>query len=111
MSDVMWAAFFLNFSGAVGLTTIQLGRRRGSPLTRKLFWVVAIGGAIAFFLAMFLFIKDQGVRYGLIYWGVSGIAYSFITSFFLTGLMDGFRTILGMGALVAGGYFAFRAFL
>jgi hypothetical protein len=35
-----------------------------------------------FRLAIFLFIKDQGVYYGAIYLGASGIAFGFIGHFF-----------------------------
>lgn len=106
MSDTLLAAVFLNFAGAAGSSTMLIGRQNLSPLTNKLFSLLIVGGAIAEFLAMFLFIKDQGLQYGAIYWGGSGLAFSFIVIFFLTGAADGLRSILAVLALGLGVYFA-----
>jgi hypothetical protein len=107
MSEAMLGALFLTFAGAVGYSTYRLGSRNCSPVTHQLFGPVTTGGAIASFLAIYLYIKDQGVLYGLVYWVAAATIFIVIGSW----LMDGLRSVLGLGALVVGGYFAVRAFL
>jgi hypothetical protein len=111
MSDTLLAAALFNFAGAAGFNTMLIGRKKCSQLTNRLFWLLTIGGAMAILLAMFLFVKDQGLQYGAIYWGSSGIAFSFIVIFFLTGAADGLRSVLAVLTLGLGAYFAIRSFL
>jgi hypothetical protein len=111
MSDTLLAAAFLNFAGAAGFNTMLIGRQKCSPLTNKLFWLLTTGGGIAILLAMFLFVKDQGLQYGVIYWCGSGLAFSFIVIFFLTGAADGIRSVLAVLAFGVGAYFAIHSFL
>ena len=108
MSETMLAALFLNFTGAAGFNTMLIGRQNLSPLTNRLFWLLTIGGMIAILLALFLFVKDQGLQYGVIYWGGTGLSFSFVVLFFLTGAADGLRSILAVLALGLGIYFAMR---
>ena len=58
---------------------------------------------------IFLFIKTQGAN-GIIYWTCSGCAFSVITIYFLTGSRDGLRSVLGLMALIMGGYFTICSF-
>jgi hypothetical protein len=106
MSEAILAALFLNFAGAVGAVTMRSLPTR-SWVTYKLFAPVAYGGAIATFLAMFLFIKDQGLLDGIVYFFASGYAFVLLGSL----LIDGFRSILGLGALGIGGYLAVHVLL
>jgi hypothetical protein len=109
MTDATLAAALLNFAGASGFNTMLIGREKLSPLTNKLFWPLAIGGVIAIALALLLFVGEQGLQYGLIYWGVSGFICSFIVIFFLTGKADGARSILALIAFGVGIYYAMRS--
>ena len=68
--------------------------------------LLVIGGVIAIALALFLFVSEQGLQYGMVYWGVSGIVCSFIVIFFLTGSADGIRSILAVLAFAV----AFQGF-
>jgi hypothetical protein len=106
MNEAVLAALFLNFAGAVGAITMRSLATR-SYVTYKLFAPVAYGGAIATFLAMFLFIKDQGFLHGIVYFFASGYAFVLLGSL----LVDGFRSILGLGALGIGGYLAVHVLL
>lgn len=107
----MLAAVFLNFAGAAGFNTMLIGRQNCSPLTTRLFWLLTIGGAMALLVAMLLFVRDQGLQYGAIYWGGSGLVFSFIVIFFLTGAADGLRSVLAVLAFGLGVYFATHSFL
>jgi len=68
-----------------------------------------IGGIIAIALALLLFVSEQGLQYGIVYWGGSGLVCSFIVIFFLTGKADGIRSILAVLAFAVGIYFAMRS--
>jgi hypothetical protein len=109
MTDATIAAALLNFAGASGFNTMLIGRKKLSPLTNKLFWLLAIGGVIAIALALLLFVSEQGLQYGIVYWGVSGLVCSFIVIFFLTGKADGLRSILAVIAFGVGIYYARRS--
>jgi hypothetical protein len=108
MNDAILAALFLNFAGATSLNSMLSGHRGRSTFANKLFRLAMIGGTIALLLALFLFMKHQGIH-GIIYWAGSGLAFSLIAVFFLTGSRGGLRSVLGLVALVLGGYFASRA--
>jgi hypothetical protein len=109
MTDATLAAVLLNFAGASGSNTMLIGREKLSSLTNKLFWLLAIGGIISIALALFLFVSERGLQYGMVYWGVSGIVCSFIVIFFLTGKADGIRSILAVIAFGVGIYYAMRS--
>jgi hypothetical protein len=112
MTDATLAAVLLNFAGASGFNTMligRIGREKLAPLTNKLFWLLVIGGIVALALALFLFVSEHGLQYGMGYWSVSGIVCSFIIIFFLTGNADGIRSILTVLAFAVGVYFAFRS--
>ena len=109
MTDATLAAALLNFAGSSGFNTMLIGREKLSPLTNKLFWLLVIGGIIAIALALLLFVSEQGLQYGIVYWGVSGLVCSFIVIFFLTGKADGIRSILAVLAFAVGIYFAMRS--
>ena len=109
MTDATLAAALLNLAGASGFNTMLIGRERLSPLTNKLFWLLVIGGIIAIALALLLFVSDQGLQYGVVYWGVSCLGCSFVVIFFLTGNADGIRSILAVLTFAAGVYYAMRS--
>ena|ERR1039458_5408459 len=109
MSDTILAALFLNFAGAAGFNTMLIGREKCSPLTNKLFWLLVLGGIASIALALFLFVREQGLQYGIVYWGGSGLVCSFIVIFSLTGKGDGIRSILAVLAFAVGVYFAMRS--
>jgi len=108
MNDAILAALLLNFAGATSLNSMLSGHRGRSTIANRLFRLAMIGGTIALLLALFLFMKHQGIH-GIIYWAGSGLAFSLIAVFFLTGSRGGLRSVLGLAALVLGGYFASRA--
>jgi hypothetical protein len=108
LSDAILAALFLNFAGAASLHPMLSGQRGRSTIANRLFQLAMIGGIIALSLAIFLFIKHQGIH-GIIYWACSGLAFSLIAIFFLTGSRHGLRPVLGVMALIVAGYFASRA--
>ena len=64
-------------------------------------------GTVAGFLAIFLFLKDQGFGFALLYWAASAAAYTFICNWVLA---DGVRSIIGLVTFAIGSYFAFLAF-
>jgi hypothetical protein len=109
VTDATLAAALLNFSGAAGFNTMLIGREKRSPLTNKLFWLLVLGGIVSIALALFLFVKEQGLQYGIVYWGGTGLVCSFIVIFFLTGNADGIRSIFAMLAFALGIYFAMRS--
>ena len=107
MSDPMLAALLLNFAGAAGFNTMLIGRHNLSPLTNKLLRLLTIGGAMAVFFAMFLFVKDRGtIRSDLL--GQLRACFQFHRYIFLTGAADSLRSILALLALGLGIYFAIR---
>jgi hypothetical protein len=81
LSDAILAALFLNFAGAASLHPMLSGQRGRSTIANRLFQLAMIGGIIALSLAIFLFIKHQGIH-GIIYWACSGLAFSLIAIFF-----------------------------
>jgi hypothetical protein len=102
-----WAILVYILAAAVVLNAAKITLPTRSWVTYKLFAPVAYGGAIATFLAMFLFIKDQGFLDGIVYFFASGYAFVLLGSV----LIDGFRSILGLGALGIGGYLAVHVLL
>jgi hypothetical protein len=67
---------------------------------------LAFFGAISGFLCLYLFYRDQGLLYGLLYWLLSGMA-----SVILAGRMiDGIRSILGLVTIAAGLVLTVRIF-
>jgi hypothetical protein len=105
MSAALLGALFLNFAGAASAIIWKTGRENVSRITFELFGIVTNLGVIAIFLSIFLFIKDQGISYGLLYFVISAVVFIPINS----RLMDGFRSLLSLGAIIIGSYFAFRA--
>jgi hypothetical protein len=108
MNDVILAALFLNFAGAAGLHSMMSGQPGRSTSANRLFQLTLFGGVLALFVALFLFAKHQGIH-GIIYWACSGLALSLRAIFFATDSRRGLRSVLGLMALVLGGYFASRA--
>jgi hypothetical protein len=109
MTDATLAATLLNFAGAAGFNTMLIGREKCSRLTNKLFWLLVLGGIASIALALLLFVREQGLQYGIVYWGGSGLVCSFIVIFFLTGRADGIRSILAVLAFAVGVYYAMRS--
>jgi hypothetical protein len=67
MTDATLAAALLNFAGAAGFNTMLIGREKCSPLTNKLFWLLALGGIASIALALFLFLQEQGLQHGFVF--------------------------------------------
>ena len=109
MTDATLAAALLNFAGAAGFNTMLIGREKCSPLTNRLFWLLALGGIASIALALFLFVQQQGLQYGMAYWAGTGLVCSFIVIFFLTGKADGIRSLLALLAFGVGIYYAMRS--
>jgi hypothetical protein len=109
MTDATLAAAFLNFAGAAGFNTMLIGREKCSPLTNKLFWLLVLGGIVSIALAMFLFVQQQGLQYGIVYWGGTGLVCGLIVMLFLTGKADGIRATLTILAFGIGIYYAMRS--
>ena len=84
MTDAMLGALFLNFSATVGASTTRAGRAYWSPVTYEIAGLVLLTGTVAGFLAIFLFFKDQGFGFGLLYWTASAAAYTFICNWVLS---------------------------
>jgi len=109
VTDATLAAALLNFAGAAGFNTMLIGREKCSPLTNRLFWLLALGGIASIALALFLFVQQQGLQYGMAYWAGTGLVCSFIVIFFLTGKADGIRSLLALLAFGVGIYYAMRS--
>jgi hypothetical protein len=62
MNYAILAALFLNFAGATSLNSMLSGHRGRSTIANKLFRLAMIGGTIALLLALFLFMKHQGIH-------------------------------------------------
>jgi hypothetical protein len=84
MSNELLAALILIFGACVAVTMVQTPRHNVSPLTYGIAGPLVTLGIIGGFLAIFLFIKDQGFWPGLGYWFVA----SCICFFIIKPLMD-----------------------
>ena len=107
MTSAMIGALLLNFSGIVGVITMRAGRLNWSTVTYMIGGPLISVGTMASFLAIALFIRDQGIGYGLLYWVLTGLVLSFVASM----IMDGFRSILGLVAAALGIAFGVASFL
>jgi hypothetical protein len=98
MNVQLITAVLLTFNGAAAADLARVPRYNLSQMNHVVgpwFIVATLPGDC---LAIYLFIKGYGVGYGLGYW--AALATLSLISFKF--MIDGFRTILGITALVAG---------
>ncbi|HXL13421.1 MAG TPA: hypothetical protein VN941_05610 [Bradyrhizobium sp.] len=106
MSDAIIGALLLNFGAVVAANIARVGRQNCSPVTYELATPLTALGSLAAPAAIFLFARDQGIFLGLWNWAWSSLPLSLVAIF----LMDGISSILGLGAIGVGGFFAVRSF-
>jgi hypothetical protein len=104
MSEAVLAALLLTFAASIGYNAFRIGVHNCSQFTHQVFGLVATGGAIAAFAAVYLFLHELGV-YGLIYWVVSTAVFLLI----IPSIVDGIRSMLALGSLIVGGFLAFQS--
>jgi hypothetical protein len=87
----------LNCAGVGAVDVMRNPRHMRSVATNTIAPFLIVGGLIAGFLAIYLFIRSAGLV-GLLYWGVSSFFFIFVGG----NLPDGMRSILGLISLTIG---------
>ena len=101
MTSVFTAALILNFGAVVSAIVARAGPLDRSSITRQIAFLLIPLGALAGFGAIGLFIYDQGVGYGLVYWVLSAMFFTFATTM-LQGIPEGLVSLLGLIAIGVG---------
>ena len=98
MKGQLIAVLLLNISAIASAMLGRNPRYNWSQVSHQLGWLLFLVGVPGGLLAIYLFIQTYGFGYGLLLWFGSGGLSSFLLSF----LFDGFRTIVGAAAGIAG---------
>ena len=106
MSIFLISALLLNFGAMTGAMVSSTPYASRSSATHSVAGFLVPLATIAGFAAIALFLYDQGVGYGLLWWAASSFLFAAIGF----RLMDGLNSTLGLVSIITGvilGIFAF----